>query len=249
MIILLGGLIVGMLMGALGGGGAILAIPLLVYGLGMAPQEATVISLIVVGLGAAAGAVTHARAGSVRLGQGLLFGALGVLGSFAGSRLSPRVDSAVLMGMFAGLLVVVAVTMIRKARGAAPEPRRAGWPALVGTATAVGFLTGFFGVGGGFAIVPALVLVLGFEMTTAVGTSLVVIAVNSLVSLGMHADQIPLIQWDVAVPFAVTAMAATLLGGRISRAVPKKQLQLGFAALLLCIAAYTAAQTLPQLIG
>ena len=106
-IILLGGLIVGMLMGALGGGGAILAIPLLVYGLGMAPQEATVISLIVVGLGAAAGAVTHARAGSVRLGQGLLFGALGVLGSFAGSRLSPRVDSAALMGLFAGLLVGV----------------------------------------------------------------------------------------------------------------------------------------------
>jgi uncharacterized membrane protein YfcA len=255
LLVIIGGIAVGLLMGALGGGGAILTIPLLVFGLGLAPQEATVISLVVVGLGALAGVAGHARAGHVRLKQGLLFGALGIVGSLVGTRLTHMLDGDILLTLFAVLLVVVAVTMIRKARSGAPEspaPRvmdARGMTLLVGTATGVGFLTGFFGVGGGFAIVPALVLVLGFDMASAVGTSLVVIAVNSAISFAMHAGQAGHLRWDIAVPFAATAMLATLGGGRLSTIIPRTALQIGFAVFLLAAAAYTASQSIPPLLG
>ncbi|GAA1349636.1 sulfite exporter TauE/SafE family protein [Falsarthrobacter nasiphocae] len=252
-LLVLGGIAVGLLMGALGGGGAILAIPLLVFGLGLSPQEATVISLIVVGVGAVTGAASHAKAGNVRLRQGLLFGLLGAGGAFIGTRLAQGINGDFLLVMFAVLLVVVAATMIRKALGTGRAETREtpmdarGVTLLVCAASGVGFLTGFFGVGGGFAIVPALVLVLGFDMTAAVGTSLLVIAVNSAISFAMHADQAASLRWDLAIPFAATVMAATLIGGWLGKRVPKKGLQLGFASFLLVAAAYTASQSLPNL--
>lgn len=169
------GLLMGVTLGALGGGGAILTVPALVYLLGQEPKVATTGSLIIVGITALTGLVPHHRKGNVRLKQGLLFGVLGVLGSLVGSRLSVRADPHLLMTLFAALMLVVAVLMIRKLRrrNGSDEgtQERGGWLVLVLTATGVGLLTGFFGVGGGFAVVPALTLVLGVFTLAAIAGS------------------------------------------------------------------------------
>ena len=179
------GLLIGASLGALGGGGSILTVPALVYLLGQSAHQATTVSLMVVGTAAAVGALVHARGGRVRLKAGAAFGGLGIAGSYAGSRASAAVPANVLLAGFGLLMLAVAVMMILRRRGQAQRTQGAA-PAggarhaiLVGAAaTGVGLITGFFGVGGGFVVVPALVLVLGFDMPTAAGTSLVVIAVN-----------------------------------------------------------------------
>jgi uncharacterized membrane protein YfcA len=189
------GLVIGLSLGALGGGGSILTVPALVYLLHQQPHTATTGSLLIVGITALAGMIAHRRAGRVRVAQGVTFGILGVAGSYAGTWLSAGVRPGLLLTLFAVLMLTAAGAMLRRRRDTggraapAPRPRRAasrvvpGAARIVAAATAVGLLTGFFGVGGGFVIVPALVLALGFDMPAAVGTSLLVITINSAASL------------------------------------------------------------------
>jgi uncharacterized membrane protein YfcA len=185
------GVLVGLALGALGGGGSILALPALVYLLGMDPHAATAGSLLVVGLTAAAGTATHARRGRVRWSQAVTFTVLGSAGAVAGTHLSAAVNPDALLAAFAVLLVITSsVMLLRTRRQPAPEqpqptttPR---WNAtrilrLVAAATIVGLLTGFFGVGGGFLVLPALILALNLNMHIAVGTSLLVITINSAI--------------------------------------------------------------------
>ncbi|PKW26846.1 sulfite exporter TauE/SafE family protein [Phycicoccus duodecadis] len=263
------GLLIGLSLGALGGGGSILTVPALVYLLGEDPRQATTSSLLIVGVTPLIALVPHARAGRVRAGQGLMFGALGTAGSFAGSALAARVDPQVLLTAFAGLMLVVATLMIRRSlrRGASGDgqedpsvepvltvrPFTCACPRLakvVVTASAVGLLTGFFGVGGGFVLVPALVLALSFPMPVAVGTSLLVIAVNSATALtarvtttGTHLDG-PLV-----VGFTLAAVAGSLVGGRLAARIPPAVLTRAFAVLLVLVAGYTAARSIPALVG
>lgn len=267
------GLLIGISLGALGGGGSILTVPVLVYLLGQDPSTATTTSLVVVGITALTGALSHYRGGRVRLGQGVTFGLMGVGGAWLGSRLSGAVRPEVLLALFAVLIVVVAVLMFRRARrgpasapalgsaiGARPAPDVAfltlrptfmcncprALRVLI-TATAAGLLTGFFGVGGGFAVVPALVIALGFSMPVAVGTSLVVIAINSAAALtarlssGLHIDL------AVVGVFTAAAIGGSLLGGRVAARVQPRHLTLAFATLLLVVAAYTGIRSLPAL--
>lgn len=256
-----GGILVGLLMGALGGGGAIMAVPLLTFGLGLPPEHATVGSLVIVGAGAASGLVSHARRRNVRPLVGLVFGALGIGGSALATRLSGLLDGNVLLTLFSVLLLMVAAVMIRKntRRGAAShsetEERGPAWSSprswvpLVLTATAVGFLTGLFGVGGGFIIVPALTLVVGLGMRRAIGTSLVVILVNSIAALALHAAVLPHLEWGVVTPFALTAVVSSVLGAAVGSRVNTRLLSLGFAGLLVLTAGYTALQSVPPLLG
>lgn len=254
---LAGGLAVGLLMGALGGGGAILVIPLLVYGFGFAPAQATLASLVVVGIGASTGVVTQAR--SVDWRRGALFGALGLAGAYGGRVLAHGIDGQLLLLAFSVLLLVVASLMVRAARrgsirvqsadaASRPSVFRQGL-ALVGAATGVGFLTGFFGVGGGFAIVPALTLLLGLSMATAVGTSLLVILINSLVALALGAGALPSLDWSALAPLLATTVVGTLAGTWGGRRVPQRSLQLAFAIFLYVVAAYMAATTLIELMA
>ena len=260
------GLVVGLAVGALGGGGSIIAVPALVYLFHQDAAAATTGSLVVVAVTAALGAVAHRRSGRVRLRQGLAFGLLGVGGSYVGSRLSVAVPDAVLLSLFSVLLLVVAALMVRRQRSAAAAPvpeavppppaeltaRASSWGvrrgvALVLTATVVGVLTGFFGVGGGFAVVPALVLVLGLELPTAVGTSLVVMTVTSVAGVVSRAGQ----PMDLDVPliagFAAAAVAGSLVGERLVGRVSPARLSAAFTVLLVAAAVYTAARSLPQL--
>ncbi len=258
------GFLIGLSLGALGGGGSILAVPALVYGAGQDPKAATTTSLLIVGLTALLGMAAHWRAGRVRVGAGLVFGAVGIGGSIVGSQLNRNVDPDVLLLAFAGLMVVAAWRMWRQGRRpapasaatatsggggsttvtvAAPSALSVATVAKVAAAgTAVGFLTGFFGVGGGFVIVPALVLALRFPMPEAVGTSLLVIAVNSAFALSQRIGTTG-IDWRAALPFTVASLAGVGVGKRMADRLPAATLSRWFVALLVAVAAYTAVRS------
>jgi uncharacterized protein len=272
------GFLIGVSLGALGGGGSILAVPLLVYGAGESPQAATTTSLIVVGTASLFAMVAHLRAGRVRVGSGLVFGLAGVGGSLLGTHLNHAVDPEVLLLAFSGLMIVAAWRMWVNQREPAagdeefavepvptPEPAPEAAGASVPTSsgavpvkvrtplsaslvakvlvagTVVGFITGFFGVGGGFVVVPALVLVLGFDMTEAVGTSLLVIAINSAVALGGRLGDGG-IDWAVAAPFTIAALLGVSLGKHLADRLPTVTLVRWFVGLLVVLAVYVGAR-------
>ncbi len=240
---------VGVLLGLLGGGGAILTVPILTTLLGQTPAQATVGSLVIVGLSSLIGALGHLRSGRVRVTEGVVFGLLGIVGATIGSRLSTQVSGPVLMSAFSVLLVLVAGLMWRR-RGArtTESGTERGWLVRIAAATGVGLLTGFFGVGGGFVVVPALTLVLGLPMSAAVATSLLVVAINSTSSLAVRAVSGLSLDWGVVLPFAVLAVVGTLFGSRLSPRIDQRRLQLAFIVLLLAVAAVVGIQNIPQLV-
>ncbi len=255
-------LLVGLVIGALGGGGAIITVPVLVHLLGQSPHEATTSSLVIVGTTALIALVPHFRQGDLRVGQGLAFGLLGTAGSVAGSALSARIPGDLLLLLFAALMVLVGVLMARKALHPSTDvdpdeptepmmtlrPLTCACPRVakvVVTATLVGLLTGLLGVGGGFVLVPALVLVLSLPMRAAVGTSLLVIAVNSVtafttrVTMGSEP-----IDWPLVGTFTAVAVLGSLAGARLATRLPARAQTGAFAALLLVVAVYTGAAAL-----
>jgi len=268
------GLLIGLSLGALGGGGSILTVPALVYLLGMVTRAATTGSLIIVGVTAVFGMLAHRRDGHVRVLQGVVFGALGAAGAVAGTRLSLAVPPDVLLAGFAVLMLAVAGLMLARRRvpaGAGVPGRGQGdrvpldVPIITFTpgfvcacpraakvliaAVAVGLMTGFFGVGGGFLVVPALVLALDFPMPVAVGTSLLVIAMNSATSLVARAGTGIDIDWTIIGVFTGAAVIGSLLGARIATRARPETLRIAFAVLITVVGLYTAARSIPALIG
>ncbi len=254
---LCGGLAIGMLMGLLGGGGAILAIPLFVYGLHMEHTQAVVASLAVVAVGAVFGGATHLRQGHVMVTRGVTFGALGIIGSGVATAVSHRVSGDHFMLYFAALLLLVAGLMLRgawKSRRVSSDatssenalPAKSRWipdrPILfLVSAIAVGFLTGFFGVGGGFLIVPALTIALAVPMQWAVGTSLLVIFINTMISLVLRGGQITAVDYSVVAPVMLMVIVGVLGGARLSSKVPAVALRTAFGVFLLVVAGSVAA--------
>ncbi|MFZ0322939.1 MAG: sulfite exporter TauE/SafE family protein [Actinomycetes bacterium] len=240
--LLLAGAVIGVLLGVLGGGGAIFTAPLLIYAFGVAPLEATTVSLVVVLLAAASGLVGHARAKTVRWREGTLFGLVGIAGSVVGALLAGRLPEQVLLGGFAVLLLAAAYAMYRPPVRADDQGHdRRPWVTVVAAALAVGLVTGFFGVGGGFVIVPALVLVLGFSMPAAAATGLLVIAINSLAALAVRGSQY--LDWSVALPMATGAVVGSFAGSRLAPHVPARRLQVSFAGLMVATAVFVGART------
>jgi uncharacterized membrane protein YfcA len=239
------GTLTGLVMGALGGGGAILTIPVLIYVLGQSPHEATTSSLVIVGLSALAATVGHLRAGRVRVADAAILAVVGSLGTYAGSAASAAVDQRVLLVLLASLLAVVAALMLRPSppgigsENAVPTTGGAShWLRMSALAIGLGALTGFFGVGGGFAIVPALTLVLGYPMTTAVGTSLLVITLNSATAFVSRLGQGVQLDGPLLVTFTAGAILGSVIGGYAGRRTSPALLKRGFAALLFVVAAY-----------
>jgi uncharacterized membrane protein YfcA len=269
------GLLIGLSLGALGGGGSILTVPALVYLLGQSPHQAVTASLLVVGIAAATGAIAHARAGRVRLRSGAVFGGLGIVGSYAGSLASGAVPAQLLLAGFGLVMLAAAALMIVRRRDPG-QARRSGHDGsgtgrigsgtgrigsgtgrigsgrraviVTAAATGVGLITGFFGVGGGFAVVPALVLVLRFEMPTAAGTSLVVIAINSAVALAARVGFGGLaLDWPLIGTFTGAAMIGALAGARVAGRADPQRLAVAFAVLIVIVAGYTLARSLSGL--
>jgi uncharacterized membrane protein YfcA len=245
------GLLIGAALGLLGGGGSILAVPALVYGVGQSVPEAVTTSLFVVGVSSGVGAVPRARAGQVRWPVAAVFGLAGVGTAFAGAAVNHLMSSQVLLIAFAVLMVAVAVRMLWgrvEPRGACAAPDgRVDWkgclPKAIGAGAVVGFLTGLFGVGGGFIIVPALALLLGLEMTLAIGTSLVVIVINSAAGLVAHLQRTS-VDWGIAVAFAGAAVVAAFVAGRFGASVDSDRLRRWFAWLVIGVAVFVAVEAI-----
>lgn len=261
------GLGVGVVVGALGAGGGILSVPVLVYLLGQEPHAASAGSLVIVGLTALTSLIPHARAGRVRWRDGLIFGVLSSVGTILGSRLSVMVNSQILMLLFGVLLIGVGIMMIRKARrtaapakerltevrvegtdGAVSTAKRGSLPMLILCSTATGFLTGFFGVGGGFAVVPMLVLALGFGMREASSTSLLVMTIASATGLLSRIGTDIHVDWAIVLLFAVASMIGGQIGAPASRKVKESTLTLLFGILLLLVSAGTLASTILEMV-
>jgi len=242
------GFLIGLSLGVLGGGGSILTVPIFVYVLGFGAKEAIAMSLFVVGLVSAFGAAGHWREGNVDVGMGLLFGGFSMVGTFLGARVAAYMTGATQLTLFAVVMLVAAVFMFRdqrRSRPVLPEPGVGEPPASI-TATAVpgrgvvfigidglavGVLTGIVGVGGGFLIVPALVLLGGVPMKLAVGTSLMVIALKSATGFAGYLDQVQ-VPWMLMLMFSAVAVAGILTGTRVVRHVPAGALRRAFAFFL-----------------
>lgn len=230
------GLLIGIALGLLGGGGAILAVPTLTYVAGLDPKVAIATSLPVIGIGSLVGAVRHWRAGYVRLAAAGSFGLVAMLGAFAGARVSDLLDGRVQLVVLGAAMLAAAVSMLRSRQpvpDAATVPPRIG-PLFLGTAFGVGLLTGVAGVGGGFMIVPALTLLARLPMREAVGTSLVVIAMNAAAGFAGYVGRVAL-PLPLAAGFTVVIVAGAIAGARLAELVPQQLLRRLFALFLIVL--------------
>jgi uncharacterized protein len=248
---LLLGAVIGVLLGLLGGGGSILAVPALIYGVGMPLSAAVPTSLLVVGASSATGVLPRLRTGQVRWRIAAVFGLAGAATAWVGAAVNRLLPPWSVLAGFAVLMVLAAVRMLREQ----PEPGgdcalpdgRVNWrsclPKATGAGAAVGFLTGLFGVGGGFLIVPALALLLGLPMAHAVGTSLVIIVLNAVAGFTAYLGDTD-IDYGLAGAFAGAAIAGSLIAGRFATRVPADRLRRWFAALVLAVAVLVIVQLL-----
>jgi uncharacterized protein len=240
--------LVGVSLGLLGGGGSILTVPLLAYVAGMEAKQAIATSLVVVGVTSAVSTLSHARAGRVQWRSGLLFGAAGMAGAYLGGLLSYAIPGSVLLIAFTVVMVATAIAMIKKRAVREPTARAMpiGKALLMGLA--VGLVTGTVGAGGGFLVVPALALLGGLPMTVAVGTSLLVITMNSAAGLAGHLSTLP-IDWTLAGAVTAAAVLGSLLGTRLTQHIDPDVLRRAFGWFVLLMASVILAQELHPAVG
>lgn len=242
--------LVGVSLGLLGGGGSILTVPILTYVLGMPPKEAIAASLFVVGTTAIVSVISHARAGRVAWRTGIIFGLAGMTGAFVGGLLGGYIPGAILMLLFAAMMVATAVAMIRGRKKGGGEGAERGHLPIVRILLdgfAVGLVTGLVGAGGGFLIVPALVLLGGLPMALAVGTSLLIIAMKSFAGLGGYLLTVQL-DWPVVLGVTAAAIVGSFIGARLVGIVPEKALRQGFGWFVLAMGAFILFQEVPPII-
>ncbi len=241
------GFAIGLSLGLLGGGGSILTVPALVYLVGQTPQAAIATSLAIVGANSALGANFHRLQGTLNWHVALLFGGTGMLVSYAAAGLSRHwLSPALLMVAFAVLMIVIGLLMLR------PPPQSAGevalqWPVVLASGAGVGLLTGILGVGGGFLIVPALVMLIGLPMAQAVGTSLLVIAMNSAAGFLGHLGDGAL-DWSLVVVFVIAGLAGTFAGSRLTRRLPATRLRRLFAVFVIVLGVLLLIDNVPLLV-
>lgn len=246
---LLGAALIGLTLGLLGSGGSILTVPVLVYLVGEPEKLAITESLAIVGCISLFGLLPYARKGLVDWQRFGLFGVPGVLGTMLGATLSQKMSGTVQLSIFAVVMLLAAVMMFRPA-GA--EEAEAGPYSPAGTAfqgLGVGTLTGIVGVGGGFLIIPALVLLGRLPMRYAVGTSLAIISLNSFSGFlkHWHLTTEP-IHWPMIALFAAIGIGGSYVGSRLSGRFNNAQLRRGFAVFLVCMGAYVLAVNLPKVL-
>lgn len=242
-------ILIGLALGTLGGGGSILTVPVLVYALGYDPKLSIAMSLPIVGTAALVGVVSHWRAGNVRLQTAAIFGSVAMVGSYTGARASQLLTGRVQLLILGVVMVAASVSMLRSAAGNDPH-EDATAPAhpvlMLSVGFGVGILTGVIGIGGGFLIVPALVILGKVPMKSAVGTSLLVIAMNSLSGyLGHHGEGA--VPWDFVVRFTAVAIVGIVAGTALVTHIPTRQLKRAFAFLLIVIGVLVLWQNRAQL--
>ena len=241
--------IVGMVLGLLGGGGSILMVPLLAYVAGMDAKQAIATSLVVVGVTSTIGVLSHARAGRVHWRTGLTFGAAGMAGAYGGGMLAQFIPGTILLVGFAVVMAAAAVAMLR-GRTVAVAADRPNLPVLkiLVEGLAVGLVTGVVGAGGGFLVVPALAVLGGLPMPVAVGTSLIVISMNSFAGLGGYLSSVQ-IDWAAALAVATAAVIGALVGARLTAMVNPDLLRKAFGWFVLAMSSVIVSQEIHPGVG
>ncbi|GAB3551783.1 putative membrane protein YfcA [Actinopolyspora lacussalsi] len=253
------GVVIGLAMGLLGAGGSILAVPALVYGVGLPLRIAIPASLLIVAISAIGGLLPRARREKVLWPVALVFGAAGVPAAFGGAALGGLLPDRWLLVSFAVLMVVVAVRMLTGGEAAGGSCRtdtggvewRSCLPKSLLSGAGVGVLTGLFGVGGGFVVVPALTLLLGLAAQRAVATSLLVVLINSVAGLAAHSGVIDEIEYPVVLAFAITALLVSALAARLTARLRAETIRhwFGYVVLVIAIGVGVAALTNPAALG
>jgi len=246
-------LLIGLLLGLLGGGGSILTVPMLVYVLKIDPKIAIVTSLVVVGISSMIAIIPHARRKSVCWKSGLFFGLAGMLGAYGGGRMAAYFSSDILMALFGVVTLVTGLAMLRVRKSVVTSssmrddiavcPLKIAYPRILFDGFFVGILTGLVGVGGGFLIVPALVMLVELPMQAAVGTSLLVIVMNAIAGLGGYANHVSI---DLNLTAIVTggAILGAIVGGALSKQISATVLRRLFGTFVILIAGYVLYQSL-----
>ena len=244
---------IGLSLGLMGGGGSVLALPVLVYVMGVPPKSAVAMTLVIVGTVSLLGLIPHWRAGNVNLKTALVFGSATMVGTFTGARIAtlPAVSETFQMLLFAGVMLLAAGFMIYRSAQRTPSANTLAlypppickycWLWLLSEGIGVGILTGLVGVGGGFAIVPALVLLAKVPMKQAIGTSLLIIIANSISGFLGYLGHVEL-DWHLMVSFIFAASLGTIPGAYLARFVSTQQLQKVFGYFLLAVATFVMVQ-------
>ena len=246
------GMLVGFSLGLVGGGGSILAVPLMVYVVGVPePHVAIGTSAIAVAANAAINLSNHARGRTVVWSCALMFAAAGIIGAFCGSLLGKMVDGQKLLALFALVMLVIAALMLRSRSKTGLPDVRISWtnmPAIVGLGLATGTMSGFFGIGGGFLIVPALMLATGMSIMNAVSSSLVAVTAFGMTTALSYAWS-GLVSWGLAALFVAGGVAGGLAGTRSARHLSERRgaLNIVFAAVIIAVAIYMLARNLSAL--
>jgi uncharacterized protein len=243
------GMLVGFSLGLVGGGGSILAVPLMVYVVGVAePHVAIGTSAIAVAANAAINLSNHARGGTVIWSCALIFAAAGMAGAFGGSILGKMVDGQKLLALFALVMIVIALLMLKtRSRIGLPDVKvsMSNMPAIAGLGLATGTMSGFFGIGGGFLIVPALMLATGMPIMNAVSSSLVAVTAFGLTTAASYAWS-GLVSWALAGLFVAGGIAGGLAGTRAARHLAERRgaLNIVFAVVIIAVALYMLARNI-----
>ncbi|MBO9998741.1 MAG: sulfite exporter TauE/SafE family protein [Cyanobacteria bacterium SID2] len=244
---------IGLSLGLIGGGGSVLAVPVLIYVMNLPTQEAIATSLFVVGLVSLIGLSSHWQQGNVNLKIALAFAPFAMVGAYLGAQFAalPPINDTVQLVSFGIVMGIAGVSMIRKdsqSRSSESKvdilsvpPRATNFALVPLQGATVGLLTGFVGVGGGFAIVPALVILGGVPMKEAIGTSLLLIVFNAVSGFLGYIDRVDL-DWSLIASFAIAASLGTLSGASFARSIDAKHLQKGFGYFVLAIAIFVLIQ-------
>ncbi|MEO1403237.1 MAG: sulfite exporter TauE/SafE family protein [Cyanobacteria bacterium J06635_1] len=247
---------IGLSLGLIGGGGSILAVPILVYVMGVGSKAAIAMSLVIVGTVSLVGAVPHGLQGNVNLRTAAIFTPAAMLGAYGGARLAglPFISDTFQLICFGIVMVLASVLMIKKGaakpslaedirqseattQGIRQKAQGHPWLLIPVEGLGVGILTGFVGVGGGFMIIPALVLLGGLPMKEAIGTSLLIIAAKSATGFLGYLNQVS-VDWALVISFTLTASVGTLAGSYLTRFIDAKHLQKGFGYFVLAVAIF-----------
>ncbi|MFY9221022.1 MAG: sulfite exporter TauE/SafE family protein [Blastocatellia bacterium] len=229
---------IGFSLGLIGGGGSIITVPVLVYVIGVSAHQAIAMSLAVVGMTSLIATFLHYKQKTVNLKIAALFGITGMMGAYFGSGLTYLFNSTSLLFIFGSVMLVISLVMLLKDQKDISQ--NVSQNKLVKSIIAgliVGLLTGFLGVGGGFLIVPALIFFAGLEIKNAIGTSLLIITINSLAGLIGHLQHV---SFDLRLTILITAIAAlgTILGTKVAHQVSATALKSGFATFVLVVAIF-----------
>lgn len=243
-------LCIGLSLGLIGGGGSILAVPILIYVMGVTPKAAIATSLAIVGMVSVVGAIPHWRQGNVKFKIAAFFAPTAMVGAYLGARLAdlPLITETFQLICFGLVMVIASVLMICKGAQSSQHkkmvstkktdpPYQSHWLAIPLEGLGIGILTGFVGIGGGFIIVPALVLFGDIPMKEAIGTSLLIIAFNSATGFLGYLSQVEL-DWNLVISFTIAASLGTLAGAYLTRFIDAKNLQKGFGYFVLAVAVF-----------